>query len=107
MYERSIVRWDGGQVLTVGLLLAICLVLGSLLFGRNGVPNLLGLRHERQRLGEQAVAILQENSTLRDQIARVRTDDRFLERMARRDLGLVGAGEIVYRFRRAPKGLTP
>lgn len=100
-------RWDGGQVLTLGLVAAILIVLCSLVLASDGVPNLLALRHERQRLGEQAVALIQDNSALRDQIERLRSDDRFLERLARRDLGLVGAGEVVYRFRRPPKGLTP
>ena len=102
-----IVRWDGGQVLTAVLVVAILVALGSLVLARDGVPNLLALRRERQRLGEQAVAVLQENSALRDQIERLRSDDRFLERLARRDLGLVGPGEVVYRFRRPPKGPTP
>jgi len=101
------VRWDGGQVLTLGLIAAILIVLGSLVLARDGVPNLLALRHERQRLGEQAVAVLQENATLRDEIARLRDDDRYLERLARRELGLVGPGEVVYRFRRPPKQGAP
>jgi cell division protein FtsB len=94
-------------VLTLGLVAAILIVLCSLVLASDGVPNLLALRHERQRLGEQAVALIQDNSALRDQIERLRSDDRFLEHLARRDLGLVGAGEVVYRFRRSPKGLTP
>lgn len=103
----AVVRWDGGQMLTVGLVIAILAVLGSLALASNGVPNLLALRRERQRLGEQAVAVLQENSALRSQIERLRSDDHFLEHLARRELGLVGAGEIVYRFRRPAKPSAP
>jgi cell division protein FtsB len=97
------VRWSGGQALTIVLVLAIALVTGSLLLTPDGVPSLLALRRERQRLGEQAVALLEQNQALREQIHRLRTDDRFLETLARRELGFVGADEVVYRFRRPPK----
>ena len=82
------------------LVLGIATVASSVLFGRNGVAQLLTLRAERQRLGQQAVALLEGNAALRDQIKRLKADDRFLESFARRELGLVRPDEIVYRFRR-------
>ena len=96
-------RWSGGQILTIALVLAIVAVLGSLVFARDGIPSLLALKRERQRLGEQAVALLEQNTSLREQIERLRTDDRFLEGLARRELGFVRDDEIVYRFRRPAK----
>lgn len=92
--------------MTIVLLLAMVAVVGSLLFGRDGAASLLALRAERQRLGEQAVALLQQNADLRDQIERLRTDDRFLESFARRELGFVRPDEVVYRFHRPAKA-TP
>ena len=89
------------------LVVAIVLVLGSLILAKDGIPSLLALRGERQRLGEQAVALLQQNAALREQIQQLRTDDRFLEGLARRELGFVASDEVVYRFRRPPKGVTP
>ena len=93
--------------MTIVLIAAIALVLGSLLLMPDGVPSLLALRRERQRLGEQAVALLEQNDALREQIHRLRTDDRFLEEIARRELGLVRGDEVVYRFRRPPTAGTP
>lgn len=100
-------RWSGGQALTIGLVVAIGLMAGSLLVAPDGLPSLLALRRERQRLGEEAVALLEQNQSLRDQIHRLRSDDRFLEELARRELGFVGADETVYRFRRPPKVPAP
>jgi cell division protein FtsB len=102
-YDRPVVRWSGGQALTLGLVAAIVLMLGSLLFAPDGVPRLFALRRERQQLGEQAVALLQQNTSLREQIERLRTDDRFLEGLARRELGFVRPNELVYRFHRPAK----
>jgi cell division protein FtsB len=90
-------------MLTLGLVAAIVIVLGSLVFARDGIPSLMALKRERQRLGEQAVALLEQNTALREQIDRLRTDDRFLEGLARRELGFVRTDELVYRFRRPPK----
>ncbi len=104
---ETLVRWSGGQAVTIVLILAIALVLGSLLLMPDGVPSLLALRRERQRLGEEAVALLQQNDALREQIHQLRTDDRFLEELARRELGLVRPDEVVYRFRRPPAATTP
>ena len=103
----AFVRWSGGQTLTIGILVIIGLVLGSMLLAPGGITNLVALRAERQRLGEQAVALLQQNAALREQIQQIKTDDRFLEALARRELGMTRPGEVVYRFRRAPQGLTP
>ena len=103
----ALVRWSGGQTLTIGIVVVIGLILGSMLLAPGGIPNLLALRAERQRLGEQAVALLQQNAALREQIQQLKTDDRFLEAIARRELGMTRPVEVVYRFRRPPKGLAP
>lgn len=87
-------------MLTGSLVVAIVAVAGTLLFGHDGVSGLLALRAERQRLGEAAVRRLEENTALREQITRLRTDDRFLEGLARRELGFVRSDEVVYRFGR-------
>jgi cell division protein FtsB len=97
------VWWNGGRVLTIGLLCAIIGVASSVVLGHDGLRNLIALRAERQRLGEQAVALMEQNTSLRDQVKRLRSDDRFLESIARRELGLVRSDEIVYRFHRKAK----
>jgi cell division protein FtsB len=80
----------------------IAAVTGSALFGGHGVAHLLRLRAERQELGQAAFTLLQTNNRLRGEIARLRSDDLYLEELARRQLGLVRPNETVYRFRRPP-----
>lgn len=89
--------------MTAVLALGILLVLGPLVLARDGIPSLVALRRERQQLGEQAVALLGQNTALRDQIRRLRSDDHFLESAARRELGFVQSDETVYRFHRPAK----
>jgi cell division protein FtsB len=93
------VRARGGQVIAAVLAFAIAGVAWSALLGEHGVRHLLDLRAERQDLGRSAFRLLQENAQLRDQIVRLKTDDLYLEDLARKQLGLVKPNETVYRYR--------
>ena len=74
-------------------------LLGSSIFGSGGLVRLWRLAAERSALGEDAFRLLAKNDDLRRKILSMRRSDRALERLARRELGLVRDGEIVYRFR--------
>ena len=93
-------RWRSADAaLTIGLMVAIAGVAASLVVGSEGVTRFLALRAERQELGAAAVRRLQENAALRAEITRLRSDPRYLEALARKQLGLVRSDEFVYRFR--------
>ncbi|HYR95874.1 MAG TPA: septum formation initiator family protein [Candidatus Binatus sp.] len=97
---QSRVRMAGGQVLSAALVLAIVGITASALLGEHGVAHLVRLRGERRTLGDAAFSLLEQNRRLREEIVRLRTDDVYLEGLARRQLGLVRPNELVYRFRR-------
>ena len=82
------------------LLIATVVVLGSALFGRQGARHLGRLRAERRQVAEATFALLRSNAQLRDDIERLRHDERLMEQLARRQLGLVRPGELVFRFGR-------
>jgi cell division protein FtsB len=96
-YHRRVQRPRGQAVITAGLVAAIAAVAGSLLLGSHGVRHLRELRAEHRRLAAATVRLLSENARLHDEIEH---DDAYLERLARRELGLVRPNETVYRFRR-------
>jgi len=96
-----------GRLLSMVLLLASVTVTASALVGEHGIPHLIGLRAEREDLGRTAFALLEENARLRDELRRLKKDDLYLEQLARRQLGLVKPGEIVYRFRRSTRDGRP
>ena len=89
----------GAQVLNGALVLAIVAVAASVAVGEHGVAHLLRLHAERRALGDTAFTLLERNQRLRREIERLRTDDLYVEEMARRQLGLVRPNEFVYRFR--------
>jgi cell division protein FtsB len=68
------------------------------LLGSAGVRDLLILRRHDNTLEQQRDALLMDNATLRARISRLRSDDVYLQRLIRQELGYVRAGELVYRF---------
>lgn len=105
------VRPTGVQLVAVLLGVTIAMVSGSALLGASGIRQLYALRAERQQLGEAAVLLLRRNAELNEEITRLRTDDAFLEAVARSELSFVRPNEIVYRFDhtggRAPASSAP
>jgi cell division protein FtsB len=79
-------------------LLVYALLAASTLVGERGLLHLRELRQEQRALEVEAFTLLRENAELRNRIARLKTDDEFLEKMAREKLGLVRKGELVYHF---------
>lgn len=80
-------------------LLLYALLAASTLVGQHGLLHLQEIRQEQQALEAEAFTLARENVDLQDRITRLKTDDEFLEKVAREELGFVGKGEIVYRFR--------
>ena len=81
-----------------GLLILLILLLFFLTFGEWGLVHYWRLSEERRLLEQKTHAMQRNNELLREKIYRLRKDDRYLEKVAREELGLAKDGEIVYRF---------
>ena len=68
----------------------------QLLFGPRSLGYLLSLEIERRVLREEISEISRKNEALEEEIRRIREDPLYLERLARRELGLVRKGEILF-----------
>ena len=77
------------------LILAVSLVT---IIGERGALHLWRLRGEKSQLDDQNYRLQKDNEALRQRIARIRYDDRYLEKLAREELNLVRPGDVVYRF---------
>jgi cell division protein FtsB len=86
-------RWQVYLLASLMLLLFVYTIVGA-----RGAVHLWRLRGEKVSLDEQNYRLQKENETLRQRIFRLRTDDRYLEEVARQELNLVRPGEVVYRF---------
>jgi cell division protein FtsL len=81
------------------LILISLLILGSLtFFGENGILHLFGLQKELARIKEKNVKLEEENQRLKEEVKRLQSDKRYIEEIARKELGMVKEGEIIYQF---------
>lgn len=67
-------------------------------FGEKGILHLLRLKKELARIQEMNLKMEQENQKLKEEIRRLQYEKRYIEEIARRELGLVKEGEIIYQF---------
>ena len=86
------------RALNYGLVLVLALMLSFLVFGEWGLVHYWRLSEERRSLEERSQALQRDNELLREKIYRLRKDDRYLEKVAREQLGLAKDGEIIYLF---------
>ena len=86
------------------LIIIFLLILGAFtFFGEKGIFNLLRLQKEVVRIKEKSSKLEEENQGLREEVKRLQTDKRYIEEIARKELGMVKEGEIIYRFDAPPK----
>jgi cell division protein FtsB len=95
MTRASTMKGKGLLLLLVGLIL---LVWYFSLFGEKGLIKIIQLRRERDRIIADVNRMDEENKRLQEEIKRLRDDSRYLESVARRDLGLIKENEILFIF---------
>jgi len=88
-------RRMGPSLILMGV--AIALVLNAFA-GPRGVCDLLVLRADRTALEAQLRRLTRDNADLGTIVQKLRSDDRYIERTIRRELGFTRQDELVYRF---------
>ena len=87
------------------LVLIFLLILGILtFFGEKGILHLFRLQKEVARIKEKNIKLEEENQKLREEVKRLQSDKRYIEEIARKELGMVKEGEIIYQFDTPSKG---
>ncbi|OGP63257.1 MAG: hypothetical protein A2169_08435 [Deltaproteobacteria bacterium RBG_13_47_9] len=81
------------------LVLFSLLTLGLLtFFGEKGILHLLHLKKELARIKEANVKVEEENRKLQEEVRRLKHEKRYIEEIARKELGMVKEGEMIYQF---------
>ena len=80
---------------------AAVLVVNALV-GERGFIETTRARKQNQTLMHAIVTLQHENTRLLEEIRRLREDPRAIEEIARRDLGLIRAGELVFIIKDVP-----
>lgn len=80
------------------LILIVLLVMGFLiLFGKKGLIDNYKMRQKVAELSIANQQIHEENNRLKQEILLLRKDVKYIERLARDELGMVKKGDIIYR----------
>ena len=82
--------------LILGLILILFAV--SLFAGPLGPRDLVSLRRHRKALEAKREELLARNAALRTSVQRLTSDDRYLERLIRRELGYSRPNELIYKY---------
>ena len=86
------------------LLSLIILILFNLLlvivFGDNGLVDFHMLKKERDMLIEKNAELDQENLSLYREIERLKNDPKYVENVARQELGMVEKDELIFKLKK-------
>ncbi|MFH0725073.1 MAG: septum formation initiator family protein [Pseudomonadota bacterium] len=97
------ILWCGMNAKQVFLMVAAVAGIFSLslliVYGNNGLMDLVRLREEKGQLVEKNEAIRQENVSLYREIDRMNHDPDYIEEVARKELGVIGPGEVIIRMK--------
>jgi cell division protein FtsB len=81
------------------ILLSFFVILGLLTFlGDKGILHLIRFQKELSRIKETNMKIEEENRKLKEEVKQLQYEKRYIEEIARKELGMVKEGEIVYQF---------
>lgn len=90
-------RSSGRRIPLVPVII-ILLILGAGLFGEKGALHMLQARRHKADLERQVAEKQDVNRALKQEINLLKTDRNYIESLARKELGMVGDGEVVYQF---------
>lgn len=90
------------KVLISVVLLTMINLLLVIVFGEKGLVDVTIMRAELQRIEKQNENLARENVSLYREIDRLKNDPDFVENIARKELGMVGKGEVIFKIKDQP-----
>jgi len=91
------------KILLSFAILALFSLLLFIVFSDFGLADFRLLKQDRDRLLLKNVQLEQENLSLYRQIDRLKNDLKFIESVARQELGMVGKDEVVFKLKKPAK----
>ncbi len=73
-----------------------------IIFSDHGLLDLNMLKKEKNALVEQNEQLARENLSLSVEIDRLENDPKFIENVARQELGMIGKDEMILKPKKAP-----
>lgn len=90
--------WKGKKKRHFILLLFVAVIALLTIFGDRGLVRIYKLSKDRDSIKADNEKIAAENAAMREEIERLKNDDKYIELVARKELGMIGKNEVVYQF---------
>jgi cell division protein FtsB len=87
------------KIIMAGFFIAMIGFLAAILFGDKGYKELRHLRAAHERLRQSNARLTQENLQVYRTIDRLKNDPLYVENVARRELGMIRADELIFTFK--------
>jgi cell division protein FtsB len=71
-------------------------------FGERGFVDVYRVKAERDSLAARNLSLAAENKRLSREIELLKSDYRYIASVARKELGMVGRDEVIYKIERTP-----
>ncbi len=100
--------WAGGRrILHAALIFVTLVLLVDALVGERGFMETMRARRRSREVAARLDAVRRENARLREEVRRLSEDPAALESVARKDLGLIRPGEVLFIIKDAKPSKTP
>jgi len=73
-----------------------------IVFGENGITDLYHLKIEKDNLSKKNDELKKENVSFYREIERLKHDPRYVEDVARKELGVIGKDELIIKVKPKP-----
>ena len=83
-----------------GFIAFIVVVFVLAILGDKGFLTYYRLKRERDSIMAYNNELREKNKALTDEIARLKTDERYIAKVAREELGMIGENEVIYKFKK-------
>ena len=87
----------GKKVFLTVFLAIIVVISGFAVIGDAGLLDVLRIQKERNEIASRTAELQQDNRRLAREIELLKTDKRYNAKIARRELGMIGSNEILYK----------
>lgn len=84
-------------------ILVVCSMFLFIVFGDNGLVDLKVMKNGRDSMIKRNETLYKKNLAMCRTIQRLKNDPVFLETVARRDLGVIGRNEIIFKLVKAER----
>lgn len=88
------------NIMLVLAIMTIFLMLLFIVFGENGITDLYHLKIEKDNLSKKNDELKKENISFYREIERLKHDPRYVEDVARKELGVIGKDEVIIKVKK-------